>query len=430
VSGEASFRTGREVPKGYTPPMPELLSVDRALEIVLRATRVLPSVPVALEAAAGRILAETVRAGQDYPAFDKSLMDGYAVMASDLATVPRDLTVVQEIAAGADPASLRPLTPGAAARIMTGAPLPPSADAVLIVEQSEPAPTDPRRVRALASVRPGDNLARRGNDVRAGDLLLPAGEFIGAGEIGVLAACGRPSVQVGARPRVGVLATGDELVPPGEAPGPGRIRNSNGPVLVALAARAGAEVLDLGIAPDRESALGEAIEAGLQADLLVLSGGVSMGVYDLVGKVLRSLGVEILFDGVAIRPGKPFTFGRRGAAIVAGCPGNPVSSYVIFQVFLRPALRKMAGHPEPLRKPVRGRLATPLRQRPGRTGFHQARVRWDDDRLLVESLTTSGSADFASCARGNALAIVPAGVTSLAAGDAVDLMLLDDFDDR
>jgi molybdopterin molybdotransferase len=410
--------------------MPELLSVERALEIVLQATRVLPSEPVALEAAAGRILAEAIRADQDHPAFDKSLMDGYAVTAGDLAAVPRDLTVVQEIAAGADPASLLPLRPGAAARIMTGAPLPPRADAVLIVEQSEPVPTDPQRVRALASPRPGDNLARRGADVRAGDLLLPAGEFIGAGEIGVLAACGRQSVRVGARPRVGVLATGDELVPAGQAPGPGRIRNSNGPVLAALAARAGADVLDLGIAPDRESALGEAIEAGLRADLLLLSGGVSMGVYDLVGKVLRSLGAEILFEGVAIKPGKPFTFARRGAAIVAGCPGNPVSSYVIFQVFLLPALRKMAGHPEPRRKPVRGRLATPLRQRPGRTGFHQARARWEAESLVVEVLTTSGSADFAACARGNALAIVPAEIATLGAGDPVDLMLLDDFEDR
>ena len=410
--------------------MPELLSVDRALEIVLQATSVLPSEPVALEAAAGRILAEAIRADQDYPAFDKSLMDGYAVRAGDLAAVPRDMTVVQEIAAGADPSSLLPLPPGAAARIMTGAPLPPSADAVLIVEQSEPVPGDAQRVRALASPRPGDNLARRGADVRAGDLLLPAGEFIGAGEIGVLAACGRQVVRVGARPRVAVLATGDELVPAGEVPGPGRIRNSNGPALAALAARAGADVLDIGIAPDRESALGEAIEAGLRADLLVLSGGVSMGVYDLVGKVLRSLGTEILIEGVAIKPGKPFTFGRRGAAIVAGCPGNPVSSYVIFQVFLLPALRKMAGHPAPRRTPVRGRLATPLRQRQGRTGFYQARARWEAERLVVEVLTTSGSADFASCARGNALAIAPAEVATLAAGDPVDLMLLDDFDDR
>lgn len=410
--------------------MPDLLSVDRALDVVLQATSVLPSETVALEASAGRILVEAIHADQDYPAFDKSLMDGYAVKAADLATVPRELTVVQEIAAGADPASALPLPPGSAARIMTGAPLPPAADAVLIVEQSQPVRGEPGRVRALATVRPGDNLARRGTDVRAGDLLLPAGEFIGAGEIGVLAACGRQSVRVRARPRVGVLATGDELVPVREVPGPGRIRNSNGPVLASLAARAGAEVLDLGIARDRESELSEAIEAGLRADLLVLSGGVSMGVYDLVGKVLRSLGAEILFDAVAIKPGKPFTFGRRGAAIIAGCPGNPVSSYVIFQVFLLPALRKMAGHPAPRRKIVRGRLATPLRQRPGRTGFHQARARWDDERLVVEVLTTSGSADFAACARGNALAIVPAEVTTLAAGDPVDLLLLDDFDDR
>lgn len=410
--------------------MPDLLPVDRALERVLDATPVLPPVDVPLQAAAGRVLAEDVRADSDHPAFDKSLMDGYAVVASDLASAPRTLRVAQEIAAGASPGSLPPLLPGTAARIMTGAPLPPGGDAVLMIEQSEPVPGDPASVRVVAAVRPGDNLARRGTDVREGDLLLAAGDFIGAGEIGVLAACGRGSVRVGGRPRVGVLATGDELVPAVERPGPGRIRNTNGPVLAALAARAGAEVADLGIAPDREPALEDAIEAGLRSDLLVLSGGVSMGDYDLVGKVLRSLGVELLFERVAIKPGKPFTFGRRGATIVGACPGNPVSCYVIFQVFLRPALRKMAGHPEPRRTPVRGTLSGPLRQRPGRTGFYQARAHREAGRLLADVLPSSGSADFASCARGNALAIVPAGVESLAAGDPIDVLLLDDADDR
>jgi len=410
--------------------MADLLPVDRALEIVLQATTVLPAESAPLDAATGRILAEDLRADRDHPAFDKSLMDGYAVIAGDLASGPRTLKVVQEIVAGADPASLLPLAPGTAARIMTGAPVPPGADAVLIVEQSEAVPGDSRAIRATAAVRPGENLARRATDVREGDMLLAAGDFIGAGEIGVLAACGRGRVRVGGRPKVGVLATGDELVPVGESPGPGRIRNTNGPVLAALAERAGAKVTDLGIAPDRESALAEAIEAGLRTDMLVLSGGVSMGVHDLVGKVLRSLGVEILFERVAIKPGKPFTFGRRGAAIVGGCPGNPVSSYVIFQVFLRPALRKMAGHPVPRLATVRGTLTGPVRQRPGRTGFYQARARWDAGRLLVEILPTSGSADFSACARGNVLAIVPADSASLSAGDPIDLLLLDDSADR
>ena len=410
--------------------MPDLLPVDRALAVVLEATSVLPPETVPLAAAAGRVLAEEVRADSDHPAFDKSLMDGFAVQSSDLATAPRTLRVVQEIAAGTAPEEVAPLSPGTAARIMTGAPLPPGADAVLMVEQSEPVPGEPGSVRAAASVRPGENLARRGTDVHEGDVLLSAGDFIGAGEIGVLAACGRARVRVVGQPRVSVLATGDELVPAAERPGPGRIRNTNGPVLAALAVRAGAVVTDLGIAKDREEALRSAIEAGLRADLLVLSGGVSMGVYDLVGKVLRSLGVDLLFERVAIRPGKPFTFGRRAATLVGGCPGNPVSSYVIFQIFLRAAIRRLAGHREPRRLPVRGTLVGPIRQRPGRTGFDQARSRPEAERLLVDILPSSGSADFASCARGNALAIVPAGVASLAAGDPIDVLLLDDADDR
>jgi molybdopterin molybdotransferase len=224
-----------------------------------------------------------------------------------------------------------------------------------------------------------------------------------------------------------VLATGDEIVPPESVPGPGRIRNSNGPMLLALASAAGADTLDLGIAPDAPDALRDALLRGLAADLLVVSGGVSR---DFVGEELRSLGVEILFDAVAIRPGKPFTFGRRGRTLVAACPGNPVSGYVIFEVFVRPALRRMIGVASPSRPVARGVLAAPLVTRTGRRGYHQARARFENGHLVVDVLPTSGSADLVSCARGNALAITPAGTAALAAGDAVDVLLLDDYDAR
>ncbi len=410
--------------------MPRMLSVDEALSIVLDAAPVLPFERVPPDEALGRYLQEEIRADRDYPDFDKSLMDGYAVVAADLERGLRPLDVIQEIAAGADPGRLETVRPGTAARIMTGAPVPPGADAILMVEETEPVPGEPRRIRPKSAVEPGASLARRGADVRAGAILLDAGDCIGPAEIGVLAACGRPRVQVGGRPRLAVLATGDELVEPDRVPGPGRIRNSNGPLLMALARRSGADPRYLGIAPDEATALRRLIETGLQADALVLSGGVSMGAYDLVGDALRALGVAIAFEKVSIKPGKPFTFGRSGRTLVFGCPGNPVSTYVIFQVFIRTALARMMGSPRPRPAPARGVLTAPFRQRPGRTGYYQARALFSGSACEVELLPTSGSADFVSCARGNALAIVPADVEALAAGDSIEILLLDDFDRR
>src|SRR3989442_14183414 len=329
-----------------------------------------------------------------------------------------------------DPATLRPVVPGHASRIMTGAPIPPGADAVLIVEETENVEGDPEAMRPKSAVQPGASIARRGADVRAGEILLHAGYYIGPGELGVLAACGRTRVTAGGRPRLAIITTGDELVEPDHPPGPGRIRNSNGPVRRAVVQRAAGVARTLGIAPDDETRLRLMIEDGLRDDVLVLSGGVSMGTHDLVGAALRSLGVEILFDKVAIKPGKPFTFGRRGRTLVFGCPGNPVSTYVIFQVFARAALRRMMGSAHPAPATVGGVLKSPVRQRPGRAGYSQPRVTWIGAGYAVEILPTSGSADFVSCARGNALAIVPSGVASLAAGESVEVLLLEDPAER
>lgn len=414
--------------------MAQLLSVEKALALVLEATPVLPAEPVPLDEACGRRLREDIRADRDAPEFDKSLMDGYAVRSADVRAVPRTLKVLEEIPAGRDPSSLEPVTPGSASRIMTGAPVPPGADAVVMVEETETAAGDPSQVIVRNTVPAGANRARRGADVRAGTVLLPDGAWIGPAEIGVLAACGRTTIAAGPRPRVAVLATGDELVEAHETPGPGRIRNSNGPLLQALAGRAGAVTRSLGIARDDDADLRRYVDDGLRDDVLLVSGGVSMGTRDLVAPALRTAGVEILFDGVAIKPGKPFTFGRRGRTLVFACPGNPVSTYVIFQVFVRPTLRRMSGAHADL--PVaRGRLQAPLRQRPGRAGYFQARAAWTRDdagsaSLSVEILLTSGSADYASCARGNALAVIPADVADLPAGAIVDVLLLDDHAER
>ncbi|HZN02231.1 MAG TPA: gephyrin-like molybdotransferase Glp [Candidatus Polarisedimenticolia bacterium] len=408
--------------------MPDMIAVERALDLVLEAARPLPPIVADLADLPGRILLEEIRADRDVPSWDKSLMDGFAVAAADLGR-GKEVAIAATIAAGADPGALAALPPGQAARIMTGAPLPRGADAVIPVERSR-AGSQPDRTALQGPVRPGENVARRGDDVREGAVLLEPGDFLGAAEIAVLAACGRIRARAGGRPRVAVLATGDELVPPGEEPGPGRLRNSNGPMLEALARRAGAEVRDLGIARDDEEDLRRAIASGLDADVLLLSGGVSMGLYDLVGGALRSAGAEVLFERVAIRPGKPFTFARRGGTLVFGCPGNPVSSYVIFQVFARPALRRLASHPTPVWRMQPGRLASPIRQKPGRAGYVQARAVFRDGRLDVEPVPTSGSADLVSCARGNALAIVPAEAASLPAGSDVAVILLDDHGDR
>jgi molybdopterin molybdotransferase len=408
-------------------PVPEPISVTEALSLVLGAAVPLPCETVEFQAARGLVLAEEVLADRDAPPFDKSLMDGFAVRAADVAAAPRVMPVVSEILAGADPDRLAPIGAGEAARIMTGAPLPPGADAVVMVEATEPAGgAGDQGVRILRGVGAGENVAPRAADVRRGQRLLAGGDVVDPAAIGILAACGRARVPVRRRPRVAVLATGDELVPPAETPGPGQIRNSNGPVLLALAREVGADAVDLGIARDDEASLRDRLEAGLASDLLIVSGGVSMGTRDLVGVVLRALGVRILFDRVAIKPGKPFTFGTRGRTLVCACPGNPVSSYVVFQVFVRPALRKMMGFPEPVTRPLKGVLAGAVRQRGGRTGYHQARARYEEGRYIVEVVPTSGSADFVSCARGNALAIVPAEVERLGPGDAVDLILLDE----
>ena len=401
--------------------MPESLPVDRALTIVRGAAAPLEAEVVPLQDCLGRVLLDETRADRDHPPFDKALMDGYAVVAADLEAPPRDLAVVATISAGADPEGLAPIARGQAARIMTGAPLPPGADAVVPVEETDGGAAS---VRVRSAARPGDHRARRGTEVRFGEALLPAGSVADAGAVGVLAASGRIRVRVGGRPRVTVLATGDELVPPEAAPGPGRIRNSTGPTLLALARAAGADARDLGIAPDSEAALRAAVREALEADLVLMSGGVSMGIHDRVGAVLRSLGVDVLFERVAIRPGKPFTFGVRGGTLVFACPGNPVSAFVIFQVFARPALRRLMGHPDPSPRPLRAWLRTALRQRPGRDGYHPARARLEEGRLTAEGIPTTGSADFMACARGNALVILPSEVAAIEAGQSADVLLV------
>jgi molybdopterin molybdotransferase len=400
-----------------------MIPVEEALEIVRQETPVLPSEEVALEEALGRVLSESVRSDGDMPPFDRAAMDGYAVRAADVKEAPVALEVVGEVRAGQWPEV--EVGPGQAVRIMTGAPVPRGATAVQPVEKTRP--LDEFRVTVLVPVEEGAHVAPRGCEVKKGDTVLARGRLVDGAAVAVLAATGHPCVRVGGRPRVALLVTGDEIVAVGKTPGPGQIRNSNGPAVAALARLAGAEVRLLGVAPDREEATEKAVRAGLDADVLVVSGGVSAGDYDLVEPVLEAAGVSFFFTGVAVKPGAPLVFGRRGDTLVFGLPGNPVSAQVTFELFVRPALLLMQGARVVARPRVAVELQAPLRNRSGRKAHAPARVRWEEGRFVARPVPSMGSGDLVAHARANALVVLDAGRTEAAEGETAEAVLLGSF---
>jgi molybdopterin molybdotransferase len=400
-----------------------VIPVDEALAIVLRETDVLSSETIALEDAPGRVLAEEVRCDRDLPPFDRSAMDGYALRAEDVHSAPVALDVIGEVPAGTWPHL--DVGVGQAVRIMTGAPVPAGADAVQQVEKTRPA--DEFRVTILEGVAAGANVAPRGSEVRAGDVVLEPGRTITPASVAVLASVGRAKVSVGRRPVVAVLVTGDEIVDVGASPGPGQIRNSNGPAVAAQARQAGAQVKLLGVARDEPAELRLAMEGGLEADVLVVSGGVSAGDYDLVEPVLEDLGVSFFFTRVAIKPGAPLVFGRRGATRVFGLPGNPVSAQVTFDVFVRAALLKMQGARVVSRPWVEVELLAPLKNRSGRRAHLPARVRFEEGRLVARPVRSMGSGDLVAHARANALVALEAQRTQAEAGETARALLLGGF---
>jgi molybdopterin molybdotransferase len=403
------------------------VSVGDALRIVLEHTPRLGAEDVLLPGALGRVLAEDVRADADMPPFDRAAMDGYAVRAADVASAPAVLDVAARLRAGQSPDTA--LAPGQAIQIMTGAPVPPGADAVQPVEKTR-ARDGGRRVEILEAVAAGAHISRRGCEAAAGDLVLRAGRAIDPGTVAVLAAVGQARVKVGRRPSVSVLVTGDELVDVWDAPKGGRIRNSNGYAVMAQAQWAGADARSLGVVPDQPERIADAVRRGLECDVLVVSGGVSAGAFDLVEEVLARFDVGLLFTKVAIKPGAPLVFGRRGDTLVFGLPGNPVSAQVCFDVFVRAALLRMQGARVVSRPRVEVELAEPMTNRSGRENHLPARVRAEGGKLVAAPVRTAGSADVVAHAAANALVVLEASRLSAAAGERAPALLLGNFLER
>ncbi|HEX8162589.1 MAG TPA: gephyrin-like molybdotransferase Glp [Pyrinomonadaceae bacterium] len=403
-----------------------LLPVPEAIRVVERETPRLPAERVSLKEARGRILAEDVIADTDLPPFDRALMDGYAVRAEDTGGARATLRIVGEAAAGRGWRG--ELKAGEAVRIMTGAPLPAGADSVQQVEVTRET-QDGAMVEIDRATAPGQFVTRRATEIRKGETVLRAGERVSPAMLAALASFGYARPKVGALPRVAVIATGSELVRVEDAPGDAQLRDSNTYSLLGYAEAAGARVEPLPFAVDDEGLLRRLIaEAAERSDALVLSGGVSMGVYDFTKSALRALGAEILFDRVSLRPGKPTVFARLANArrtLVFGLPGNPVSVSVTFNLFARPALLAMQGCHQTRLAEHRAVLAREARGSSERASYLPATLRSDESgRILAEPLKWGGSSDFVAFARAGALILIPEGTRAVAAGDVVSVLRL------
>jgi molybdopterin molybdotransferase len=403
-----------------------MIPLQQAQQLVRDHALPLPPVRATPLECLGLVPADDVRSPVDCPAYDKAMMDGYAVIAADIERGSRELSVIDEVHAGQLPRHV--VVPGTAVRIMTGAPLPAGADSVVMVERTVRVGLDRVRIEAGA-VLPGGNVMRRGTSLQCGNSVIARGSRIRPIEVGLLAEVGQIDVPVIPLPRVAVMATGNELVPYRQSPPAGKIRNSNGPMLLAAATWIGATPVDLGIASDDCKKLSDGVARGLQvADVLVLSGGVSAGVKDLVPDVLTSLGVTKVFHKVRLKPGKPVWFGVRAGdqryQLVFGLPGNPVSSLVCFQLLVRPALLALAGRGAAQQGTATLPLAVAYRHRGDRPTYYPVRAAQWRGSPAVETLDWQGSADLATLAAATGLAHFPAGDKSYEPGIRVEVLPL------
>ena len=394
-----------------------LIDADDAAALVLERTPVLEAERRTLEESAGRVLAEDLIAPSALPAFPSSAVDGYAVRSSDAG---RTLRVIGESAAGRPFAG--PVAPGTAARVLTGGVVPEGADCVVMVEDVQ---VDGEVVTVPSPLRAGTNYHKVGDDVRAGERVLSAGTQLGAAEIGIAAAIGQAMLLVRRRPRVALMSTGDELVEVGKSPGPGQIPDSNRWALLAALREAGAEVTLLGIAPDEPAALRKLVVDALEkADVLVTSGGVSVGTHDLVKPLLESLGT-VHVGRVKLKPGKPFTFATLPQGKLAfGLPGFPVSSLVTFEVFVRPALRKLQGFAQLQRPVLPVRLGYDARATADRTEYQRVTLRRDGVELVAETTGSQSSSRLLSLAGAHALVRIAPGDVGVKAGTIVEAIIL------
>jgi molybdopterin molybdotransferase len=383
-----------------------MIAIDEAVRLIAGAVAPLSTEEVSLERAAGRVLAKAVAADRDFPPTDRSAMDGYAVRSADLREGGGRLDVAGEVQAGASSEMIE-VKAGQAVRVFTGSVIPTGADAVVMVEETI-------EDEALGSVKittspgEGSHIRRRGSEHRRGEEVLEPGSPIRSPEIAALASVGQTRIKVHRRPSVSVLATGDELVEPDGTPLDHQVRNSNGATLLAQLDEMGVRGRYLGIAPDSREALGEMLRRGLEEDVLLVTGGVSVGRYDLVGDNLAEAGMELLFHKVAVKPGKPVLAGLCGSCLVIGLPGNPLSAFTGFVVFVAPALRKMMGCRRWESVTITARLEEPLRSRQNTVAYRLSRLEPSANGFKARPINSAGSGDVLSLARANGFLITPA----------------------
>lgn len=399
-------------------------SFESARALILDRVAVLPCESVSLLEVVGRVLTEDIRAPWDMPRWDNSAMDGFAVRSEDCIS-GKPLAIDGYIPAGSSASGIVVKT-GGAVRIMTGAPTPAGCDAIVPIEETE---ENGDEVVISGQVKRGDHVRVRGEDVSKNDLVITAGTILRPAEINMLASFGYQTASVFRRPKVAILSTGDELVEPGEEAGPGQIINSNDYSIAAAVTEVGGEPILLGIASDDRESLSEKIDVGLQADVLITTAGVSMGDRDLVCEVLQASGVERQFWKVDIKPGRPTAFGLKDGKPVFSLPGNPVSSMITFEEFVRPALLKMMGHQRVLKPFVKAIMQETMKKKPGRVQFLRVHVVADGKKLLASSSGDQNTGILRTLLRANGIAVLPADRERIQAGEEVDVQLIAAVDD-